>query len=420
MRIEVKPRSLSGEICPPPSKSLSHRAIIAAGLSKGVSKIDNIILSDDILATCDAMENFGVVINRRENKLEVSSSGKLRRPIHPVNCNESGSTLRFMIPLSIFVDEPVIYDGVGGLRTRPLDPYVKIFKEQDVRCVYSNQLPMIVEGKLKSGTYELPGDVSSQFLTGLMYVLPLLEGDSEIIVSSSLESKSYVDLTLDVLEEFGVKIINHSYKRFEIKGNQSFNAKNHIVESDFSQAAFWIVAAILGGNIELKNINLNSLQGDKEILDIARRMGASIKEDKTSIKVGKSETKATLIDASQCPDIIPVVTVLAALSEGETKIINAGRLRIKESDRLKAICTELNKLGADIIETKDGLEIKGKTQLKGGQVEGWDDHRIVMSLAIASIKCKEPVVIKGFKAIDKSYPNFFEDFKSLGGEANII
>ncbi|MGB3367642.1 MAG: 3-phosphoshikimate 1-carboxyvinyltransferase [Acidaminobacteraceae bacterium] len=420
MKIKLTPQSLNGEISPPPSKSLSHRAIIAAGLSSGVSKIDNIALSDDIIATCDAMENFGVVINRRKNKLEISSSGKLRRPIHPVNCNESGSTLRFMIPLSTFVDEPVVYDGVGGLRTRPLDPYVKIFKEKDVRCIYSDQLPMIVEGQLTSGRYEIAGDVSSQFITGLMYVLPLIDGDSEIVLTSNLESKSYVDLTIDTLSDFGVNIINHNYEKFEIKGGQSFVAKDHIVESDFSQAAFWIVGAILGGSINLNNINLNSLQGDREILDIVRRMGAELSEDGSTIKVSKSMTRGTVVDASQCPDIIPVVTVLAALSEGTTIITNGARLRIKESDRLKSICTELNKLGASIVETEDGLVIEGKNELGGGEVDSWDDHRIVMSLAIASIKCKNPVVINGYRAIDKSYPNFFEDFAKLGGEANIL
>lgn len=420
MKIKLTPQNLSGEISPPPSKSLSHRAIIAAGLSSGLSRINNIAFSDDIIATCDAMENFGVVINRRKDRLEVSSTGKLRRPIHPVNCNESGSTLRFMIPLSTFVDEPVVYDGVGGLRTRPLDPYINIFKEKNVRCIYSDQLPMIVEGQLKSGIYQLPGDVSSQFITGLMYVLPLLEGNSEIIITSNLESKSYIDLTLETLRDFGVNIINHDYKKFEIKGGQCFTCKTHTVESDFSQAAFWIVAAILGGSINLKNINLNSLQGDKEILDIVKRMGANISENIDMIEVSKSKTSGTLVDASQCPDIIPIVTVLAALSEGKTTIVNGARLRIKESDRLKSICTELNKIGADIIETEDGLIIEGKNQLRGGEVESWGDHRIVMSLAIASIRCDSPVIINGFSAVDKSYPNFFEDFSSLGGISNII
>lgn len=420
MKLLINPNKLSGEISPPPSKSLSHRAIIAASLSDGLSIIDNIALSDDVIATCEAMENFGVVINRGKSHLEVSSVGKLIRPIHPINCKESGSTLRFLIPFASLVDEPVIFDGVGGLRTRPLTPYVDIFKKNDVRCIYEDELPMIVEGSLKPGKYEITGDISSQFITGLMFVLPTLDGDSVIEITSELESKGYIDLTLDYLKEFGIEIANNQYKEFVIKGNQKYQSKNITVESDFSQAAFWVVAGLIGNGLTLKNLNMDSNQGDKAILDITKAMQGKINNDSTTLSVEKSNTVGTIIDASQCPDIVPILAVLGALSEGETKIINAGRLRIKESDRLKAISTELTKLGADIKETEDGLVINGKSELCGGEVEGWGDHRIVMSLAIASIRCSEPVVINGWKAIEKSYPTFFKDFEKLGGETLLI
>jgi 3-phosphoshikimate 1-carboxyvinyltransferase len=203
-----------------------------------------------------------------------------------------------------------------------------------------------------------------------------------------------------------------------IRGNQSYKATNYRVEGDFSQAAFWLVGGILGKEIICTDLNMESLQGDRVILDIINEMGGSLALENSTIKASKSHTKGITVDASQCPDLVPALTVLAALSDGETRIINATRLRIKESDRLKAISSELNKLGADVKETEDGLIINGKESLTGGTVESWNDHRIAMSLAIASIRCKEPVIIRNSDAVKKSYPYFWEDFKKLGGKVN--
>lgn len=416
MKVTIKPNTLNGQVNIPPSKSMSHRAIIAAALSEGHSVIENLLFSQDIKATCDAMQNFGIHINKYDNKIDVFSDGRVKAPVHPVDCHESGSTLRFLVPFGAIVDEPVVFEGRGKLTTRPLTPYFNIFDEQSIRYDYRNELPLVVEGELKPGKFEIPGDISSQFITGLMYVLPLLDGDSEIKITSPLESKGYIDLTLDVLNDFNINVENDNHEVYRIKGNQKYMSKDYRVEGDYSQAAFWIVAGLIGDQICLKDLKINSLQGDKEVIDIVKRMNGDLQIEKDRVTVFKSKTKGTVIDGSQCPDIIPVMTVLAALSEGRTEIINASRLRIKESDRLAAISTELNKLGADIKETEDGLIINGKSELEGGAiVDSWNDHRIAMSLAIASIRCKNEIVITGSQAIEKSYPNFFDDFAKLGG-----
>lgn len=415
--VKIKPNKLSGNINIPPSKSLCHRAIICAALSSGESIIDNVIFSDDINATCHGMKILGSKIDFiGENSLTIKGSSSYRLNGETIDCKESGSTLRFLIPISMVNETNVIFNGRGKLVSRPLDTYYRIFMEQNIKYTNNNgSLPLELEGQLKSGVFEVEGNISSQFISGLLFTLPLLKGDSKIVILNDLESKGYVDLTIDMLRKFGIEIINDKYKEFLIKGNQRYINKDYRVEGDFSQAAFWLVAGILGQDIESYDLNINSLQGDKVIIDLIKDMGGDLTLDDNLIITKKSNTKGITIDAAQCPDIVPILAVLAALSKGETRIINAARLRIKESDRLKAISTELNKLGADVKELEDGLIINGKESLTGGIVDSWNDHRIAMALAIASIKCTSDVTITSSDAVKKSYPHFWEDFKSLGG-----
>lgn len=419
--VKLIPNELHGDISIPPSKSMCHRAIICAGLANGRCYLENIEYSDDINATINAMRAFGVSINKQENSnnkdsFEVIGTEKIDIVNNVIDCCESGSTIRFLIPISRVSKDKVTFVGKGKLVERPLDIYYNIFDEQEV--IYSNddgKLPLSIKGGLKPAIYRMKGNISSQFITGLLFALPLLEGDSKIIITTELESKGYVDLTLDMLNQYGIDIINNDYKEFVVKGNQVYKPNDYTVEGDFSQAAFWIVAGIFSGDIECKGLKFDSLQGDKVILDIVKKMGADINLSNDDIIVNKSRTKGITIDASQCPDLVPILAVLGALSDGTTEIINAARLRIKESDRLKAITTELTKLGADIEELEDGLIIRGKEYLCGGEVDSWNDHRIAMALAIASIKCKEPVIINNSSAVNKSYPRFFSDFSKLGG-----
>ncbi len=325
--------------------------------------------------------------------------------------------------------------GKGNLGKRPLKTYYDIFHKQGIDYSYEEGiLNTFVKGKLKAGVFKVEGNISSQFISGLLFALPLLDEDSKIIITTKLESKGYIDLTLSMLSKFGIVIDNLDYKEFNIKGNQSYKAFNYRVEGDYSQGAFFFAAGALKNNVTCYDLDEESKQGDKEVLDILKNMGCTLikefkvnkeklfssKDKKESMNMGlgfsSENLKSTIIDASQCPDIIPVMAVVSALAKGETRVINGERLRIKECDRLNAICKELKVLGANIEETEDGLIINGVKSLKGGEVSSHGDHRIAMSLAIASTACTENIVIDDGDCVKKSYPNFWNDFKSLGGE----
>lgn len=415
MKCCVMNQSLSGSVIVPASKSLSHRAILAAALSKGESIIENLVFSEDILATLDAVEALGVSVFKRKNKVHIVGSGELRTPTAPIHCRESGSTLRFLIPFAGLLEEPLVFTGAGKLMERPLEPYWHIFNEQGIRYHHEPHRALMIDGKLKSGVFKLSGNVSSQFISGLLFVLPLLKGDSEIRLLGQLESRDYVQLTIDVLKAFGINVRWQSENCIAIQGDQSYKNTHYSVEADYSQSAFWIAAGLMGEELKLSNMNPNSAQGDRRILEITKNMGADLQWLDQELLVRPTKTQGAVIDASQCPDLVPIVATLAAVSKGRTEIVNAGRLRIKESDRLKAIATELSKLGAYIEENPEGLVIEGVEVLSGGNVEGWNDHRIVMSLAIAALKSSKPIYIEGAESVHKSYPHFFEDFKRLGG-----
>ncbi|MGL4109215.1 3-phosphoshikimate 1-carboxyvinyltransferase [Clostridium sp. LP20] len=420
--LKLYPKMLKGEVKIPPSKSMAHRAVICAALGEGISRVANIDFSDDMIATIDAMRALGAVIDDKDEYLEVRGikSKELisnRDYERVIDCNESGSTLRFLVPISLAFEGVTRFVGRGNLGKRPLNTYYDIFDEQGIEYSYKEgELDLVTSGLLKSGEFKIKGNISSQFITGLLFTLPLLEGDSKIIITTELESKGYLDLTLSAMKDFGVEVINNNYEEFIIKGNQSYNSRDYRVEGDYSQGAFFLSADALGAEVKVLDLKENSLQGDREVIDILERMNVSIIKENSGIKCKVSELKSTLIDASQCPDIIPVLSAVAALSKGRTEIINAGRLRIKECDRLNAVTLELNKLGARIEEKEDGLIIDGVDEFNGG-VEVWShkDHRIAMTLAIASMRCKEPIIIKDYECVSKSYPQFFEDFKMLGG-----
>lgn len=410
-KIIIKPSKLKGTVNIPSSKSLSHRAIICGSLceDENVSVVDNIILSEDIRATIEGMRKLGARIDIIENtngtyRLYIrGSQGSVEESI--IDCNESGSTLRFLIPTAMMLSKKTTFLGKGKLVERPLDIYYKIFDEKNIE--YTNmegKLPLTVRGKLEAGDYYISGKVSSQFITGLLFALALEKGKSSIIIEDNLESKGYVDLSLDMLRKFNINIENKEYKEFIIPENSTYKSYDYKVEGDYSQAAFFLASKGLGNDVECFGLNEDSLQGDKAILHVI---------DRFKIHTGGE----IIIDASEIPDLVPIIAVLASLKSGVvTKIINAERVRLKESDRLKAIATELGKLGADIRERKDGLEIRGKSSLKGDAlVNSWNDHRIAMSLAIAATCCEEGIILEDYMSINKSYPMFWEDYKSLGG-----
>lgn len=410
--LEIFPNNLKGEIHIVSSKSLSHRYVIAAALAEGKSVISNILESDDLVATKKALINLGATIHD-----EIIIGSKIKRISKTIDANESGSTLRFLIPIAMLQDEVIEFIGKGKLPVRPLNVYDDMFKDK-YYFVHTSQdeLPLEVKGPLQSGVYMMPGNISSQFITGLLYALPLVDGDSKIILTTDLESKGYVDLTLDVLEKFGIRI-EYEKNVFYIKGNQKYQPINASVEGDFSGAAFFIVAGILGSELKLKGLREYSLQGDKDIVRFAAEMGANIKYKDNDLIVSPSQTSGITIDIGQTPDLGPILMVLGSLSKGVTTITNASRLRIKESDRLDAMVKNLTKLGAHLEVDGDTVKIYGKDMLEGGAtVETYGDHRIAMALAIASIRCMNPIILDDETVVSKSYPTFFDEFVRLGGK----
>lgn len=432
-KVKIFPAQLAGTVHVPSSKSMGHREIICAGLAQGSSIVDNISISKDIEATCRCLRAMGVTIEEVPSRFSgrtafrVTGTGSLTAAASGADCGESGSTLRFFVPLGASLNAPFTFTGHGKLVSRPLQAYYDIFDQQGLEYqTQEGQLPLTVKGRLRPGTYQLPGDVSSQYVSGLLFALPLLEEDSVVEITSPLESAAYVDMTISCLQKYGVEIVNedNSYRCFHIKGGQKYQAQSSDVEGDWSQIAFWTVGGALGQAILSTGVSFNTLQGDKAVLDIMERMGAAMDLDaaQNTVKVSSRLTHGTVIDASNCPDIIPVLTVLAAVSQGKTEIINAGRLRIKECDRLAAITQELNKCGAKITELAEGLIIEGRTEgLEGGaEVDAWNDHRIAMSLAIAAQSCKEPIILTGAASVAKSYPLFWEDYRALGGRLEVL
>lgn len=399
--VTITPSKLSGKISVPPSKSISHRALICAALAKGRSEIANLLDCADTRATIDILKALGAKITQDGKTTYVEG---IENPSMEAvaDCGESGSTLRFLMPVAAALGCKTKFEGRGKLPERPITPYFTELVKNGI-SFESEKMPYIIKGRLRSGEYRIAGDISSQFISGLLFALPLLRGDSKIIITSPLQSKPYVDITAAELKRFCIFVSETEYGYF-IKGGQSYKPSKTSVEADMSQAAFFAAAAALGSDIEIEGLNLNSLQGDREILDV----------------IDRSQGTAFDVSAAQIPDLVPILTVLAALSRGTSHITDCGRLRIKECDRLAAITCELNKLGANVKEYPDSLEVKGVDYLKGGVCHCHNDHRISMSLAVAATCCTEPVTLIGTECINKSYPDFFEDYISLGGQINVI
>lgn len=420
MNLTIHPRPLSGTLRVPSSKSMTHREIIAAALAEGVSEVTGVTWSQDIEATVRILTRLGASIEKKEGEegLTLSISGGLRKQegLIEADAGESGSTLRFLIPLGLSFGNRVVYTGHGRLAERPLTPYYRLFDKKGISYHTQGGLPLEVSGKLTGGLYELPGDVSSQFFTGLLFALPLAEEDSVLQSTTPLESKSYVDMTVDTLSRHGITIYDRGEGRYDIPGGQHYQKGTFAVEGDYSQAAFWLTAALSGGTIALTGLSDTSLQGDRAIVTLLKDMGGSIEKKDGRLLAEKSSLHGITMDAENVPDLVPAFAALAAVSEGVTEIIHAGRVRLKECDRLHAMAVELTKLGAEVEERPEGLVIRGKPVLSGGTVSSWNDHRIAMALASITPKLTGPLTIEGAESVKKSYPRFWEDFRKVGGE----
>lgn len=423
----VLPHSLCGTLPILPSKSASHRAVMMAAMANGETDIAPLQLSRDIQATLSCAQALGLVrgvSTAREGDSPfvrvriLGGAADDKRTLRTLDCGESGSTLRFFIPLALDGRGPVRFVGHGRLMQRPLDLYERLFTPLGIAWQADGD-ELTVEGALRSGTFALRGDVSSQFITGLLFALPRLDGESVITLTTPLESRAYVELTRHMQAAFG--IVSHwedGGQTLRIPGGQSPVSPGALaVEGDWSHAAFYLVAGAIGsaGPLTLTGLDPRSAQGDRAIVPILRNMGADIAEKSGCFTVRPSRLRGIGVDASQAPDLVPALAVAMAAAEGESRITGAARLRIKESDRLSAMCRALRACGAQVSELADGLVIRGGQQLHAAQIDGCNDHRIVMAMAVCSAICDGELTISDTEATAKSAPAFWAEFASLGG-----
>ena len=438
MNVTIEPAKLCGSITPPPSKSQAHRMILAAALAEGESVLSRVAFSDDILATLSCMEQLGAAWETvDESTIRIRGIGGKRRRcdaehLPRFDCGESGSTLRFLIPVALAVAGGGVFTGHGRLMKRPQRPYFEIFEEKGIFYEVKDDV-LTVRGELKPGEYHLPGDVSSQFFTGLLYALPLLDGPSEILATTQkIESIDYIAMTLEVLRLSGAEAKWLPEMHGLTVKNSSFTPIEKSIECDWSQAAFWYAAAGIGNEVTVTGMNMDSIQGDKEILCWGERIdgkpikngisvpvyaeGKSASEQPIAVEEIENRPHSASVDVSRNPDLVPPAAAWGALMNGALYFRNAGRLRIKESDRLASVHQVLSAMGAQVEEEEDRLIIQGLKTLRGGvTVDSCNDHRIAMMAAIAATRCDAPVTITNAECVKKSYPNFWDDYERLGG-----
>lgn len=408
MDLRIDPAPLRGAVTPPPSKSQAHRLLLCAALARGESVVDRVALSQDIQATLGCMEALGASWTwEGEGRLRITGCPLDRsfQALPQMDCGESGSTLRFLIPVALAVAGGGVFTGRGRLMQRPQQPYFDLFDRLGI--FYRQEGDTLrVEGRLTPGRYELPGNVSSQFFTGLLYALSLLGGPSTVVSTTPLESADYIRMTVRALEQGGVRVE-------EGEGGRSFRVLPGAirplrgeVEADWSQAGFWYAARALGNEVTVTGMDPDSPQGDRVVVQHFQLL---------------TRPGDVTINVSHCPDLVPPLAAMAALRRGETRLINAARLRMKESDRLASVTAALNALGGDVEEGPDSLTIRGKELLEGGgTVDCCNDHRIAMMAAIAATRCRRPAVLLGADCVKKSYPDFWEEYKRLGGKTDVV
>lgn len=419
MDCKIKAEYIKGTVKIPSSKSFAHRALIAAALSDKPTVLEGCFEGDDIKATINCLNSLGAsIIEDKNRNLMVSPIvyGKIKTA--ELFAGESGSTLRFLIPLSASIGIESTFYGNGRLGQRPIEELLDLLRIHGV-TIKSNNLPFTVKGNLESGNYELSGKISSQYVTGLLMSLPLLKGDSTIKIIDKLESESYVNITLKVLSEFGIRII-YKENTFYIKGNQKYvSPAIFLVEGDWSSACFFAVAGVLGGDITLTGLNANSIQGDKIIINLLQNAKGQITANENGIRFRKSNLEGISFSASDCPDIVPVMAAALARAKGVSEIKDIGRLRHKESDRLEAVIAMLSSLGITAKEENNTLFIYGG-KINSGKVFSYNDHRIAMSAAVAICGTNEKIHIEGADSVNKSFPKFYDYLEKLGGKINVV
>ena len=413
MKIKIRPSLIKGQVVAPSSKSYTHRALVCSALAKGESKIISPLNSDDTEATMDLLEKLGVKIRVKENSWEVSG-GQLHQPEGDLFCKESGTTMRFMTAICSLVNGTCRLTGGRSLSKRPMKPLIDGLKQLGVECTSQRGFPPVtVKGGLAGGQTKIPGDISSQFISALLLVAPLAKHDVNLVLTTPLESKPYVLMTIDAQRKFGVEIeASEDLREFSIK-KQAYKPTNYRIEGDWSSSAFLLAAGVVAGKIEIQNLNEGSLQADREIVNVLKKMGAKIISKNETIILMKSELKSLVFDVSDCPDLFPILTVLCSVAKGESRLTGIKRLRIKESDRIAAMKEGLLKMNVDVREEGNSFIIKNSNPM-GAVIDPKNDHRIAMAFAVLSLVAEGETTIHDSECVSKSFPNFWGIIKHLG------
>lgn len=414
MLARILPSRLQGSVTVPPSKSMAHRALLCAGLAAGTTQIQGILPSQDMEATCRALTALGASIVRQGSLARVQGvAGRPKAPQGPVDCGESGSTLRFLIPAFALASAPARLTGRGRLPQRPLGPYGAIFHGQGLPFV-QDETGVSFQGPLTPGDYGLPGDVSSQFISGLLFALPLLPGDSHIRIQPPFESRGYVNMTLQVMDAFGVRASFLDGLTLRVQGNQRFiaPAAPFLVEGDDSQAAFFLTLDAILGDVSVAGLSPHSIQGDRVMGEILARCGHVPGQPPRPLA-------PFVADLGDCPDLGPILMTLGLFCQGESRLLNAGRLQLKESDRGTAMAQELSKLGGQASLAGDEIRIRQSRLRPGPALSSHGDHRIAMALAVAALGARIPADIQGAEAVEKSYPDFWKDLAAIGARVEL-
>jgi 3-phosphoshikimate 1-carboxyvinyltransferase len=415
MKKSIYSSRVNGTIHSVSSKSMAQRALALASISNSNCTLKGITRSDDVDAAIQAARSIGSAVEEGDGTIIVSP--KSTEYHHMINCGEAGLTVRMFAPIAALFTERFSFNGRGSLLKRPVTMVEEALKQLNVHCSTNDgYLPMTIEGPINGGTVKIDGAVSSQLLTGLLIALPKAEKDSTIEVIN-LKSTPYIDMTLNIVKDFGVEIINNDYTKFIIKGNQSYDRTDYIVEGDWSSASFLLVAAALTGEVTIENLNASSFQADRIICDILNDCGADLHLSENKIYAGRSNLKPFTFDATNSPDLFPPLVALASGISGKSIIGGSHRLLHKESNRKETLINEFSKIGVTIYSEGDTLVVEGGT-VQGGDADACNDHRIAMALGITGLISESGIMIEGAEAVEKSYPHFFEDMKKLGADVS--
>jgi len=428
VRLRITPSTVSGTVSAPPSKSYTHRALILGSLAQGETVIENFLASDDTRYTINACRALGVNIQRYGKSLRIIGTGgqfSAQPGQKRIFVGNSGSTIRMVAPLAALAQTMVIFDGTKRLRQRPMGDLISALKSLGVqaRSVDRDGYPPIEVqgGRLLGGEVITGGMTSSQHISSLLMVAPYAEHDTKIKITNGLHSKPYIDITVEAMRHFGVKVVQHNRDEFIITSGQRYHGRHYEIEGDYSSAAyFFAIAAISGKPITVGNLNANSVQGDKHFLDILSQMGCYVRYHEGEVTIGREKVlTAIIVDMGDYPDIVPPLAIVAALAQGKTEITNIGHLRYKETDRIQDTATELCKMGIEVEVTESTMRITGGKP-RGANVKTHADHRMAMSLATAALFAEGDTIIYGAEAVSKSYPGFFTDLAKIGARVEEI